>query len=248
MKPPTFEEPKVPENISISMLSREIRDKLKDMPEPEFDKLAKHIITAQFFLDSNPKLAFEHAKYALVMAEGLDIAHEMLGICAYRLGLYKLALRELTIARSRNEYNDFVPMIIDCFRGIGDFDRALEIAERMEREKFAEEVKTEFYIILAACKADHGDFDSAYSILNRELRLKGLSTSERVRLFEAKSELLERQGKNAAASELEAKVIPILEKLSKTYEESFVVYDLNDELDPKKQIPDSIDDITEPRV
>ncbi|MDR2538709.1 MAG: hypothetical protein LBC43_03625 [Bifidobacteriaceae bacterium] len=239
----SLKEPRCPENISISMLSRDIYEKLRVLPDAQMTQLANHIISTQFLLDSNPRLAFEHAKFALSLAGQLDIVREMLGICAYRLGLYKLALRELITARAFNNSNDFIPMIIDCYRGLGQFKKAVEIAERMQDEDFNDEIKTEFNIVMAAAKADDGDYDGAIGILNRELRIKGLSTMERVRLFEAKSEVLDQLGRKKEAQELENKVYPILDKLEKTYEESFIVYDLTDDDET-----DETDDVTEPRV
>jgi len=241
-------EPEIPEDLTINLLPSDIFVKIPTTLSNEMrTKLGLHIVATQFFLDQNPKLAFEHAKFCLLLAPGFDVTQELLGLCAYRLGLYKLALREFIQTRKRNHSNEYIPMIIDSYRALGKDDKAWQLANQFLNVELDIETRVEFMIVYASLLADKGEYETALQLIKKELREKGTPHPQRVRLFEAESYILEQMGKIEEAEEVMQKINLSLERQNRLEKNNVIVYDLEEESNPKDK-SNKVDDVTEPRV
>ena len=226
-----FQAPPIPEDITFAMLPRVSQARLRGLSKDLAQVVGQHIVASQQLISAEPELAYLHAQAAARKASRVEFARETLGIVAYQLGNYKVALRELRTARRINGYNDYLPIMADCERGLGNPEKALAIAASPEAKELGESERIEMTIVAAGARADLGEMEAGLALLNREMRSRGLSTPCRLRLMEAKALFLDRLGRVDEAEQIMRKVDAINEKYEDPRDEEVVVYDLEDDED-----------------
>src|SRR5699024_7673884 len=87
-------EPSLPENLQLDQLDFGARAQLKGLSKENADIVASHLIMASHHIDDDPKKAHEHALAASKRAGRIGVVRETLGITAYTIGDFALALRE----------------------------------------------------------------------------------------------------------------------------------------------------------
>jgi hypothetical protein len=84
-----------------------------------------------------------------------------MGITAYLVGDFALALRELRTHRRLAGTNASLPMMIDCERGLGRPERGIELARGVDRTELGDQWAVELAIALSGCRLDLGQTEQA---------------------------------------------------------------------------------------
>ncbi len=80
---------------------------------------------------------------------------------AYRQGDFGRALTEFRTVRRLSGSSHLLPLMVDCERGLGRHDRALELAASPEARQLGEEERLELAIVVSGVRRDLGQLDAA---------------------------------------------------------------------------------------
>jgi hypothetical protein len=105
-------------------------------------------------VDEDPERAHQHALAAARRAGRIPVVRETVGITAYLTGDFALALRELRTYRRLSGSNDQLPLMVDCERGLGRPDSALELAGDVVRSTLPVPVQVELAIARSGARLD----------------------------------------------------------------------------------------------
>ncbi len=194
-----YDGPDLPEHITGQEIDRGVIAQLKGLPEKLAARIAKHLAAAQEYIDSDPELAYRHALAARARASRLAVVREAAGETAYAAGHYAEALADLRAAKRMNGATDYLPIMADCHRALGQPDMALKLAKSPSVANFPAEAKAEMTIVEAGARRDMGQLDAAL----RTLELAPLTSKSRaswvVRLRYAYADTLLAAGREADA-------------------------------------------------
>ena len=118
-------------------------------------------MAAAQFLDEDEDLALEHAEHAAKRAGRVPAVREALGLVRYRRTEFADALREFRTARRLSGSNHLIAYMVDCERGLGRPDRALELASSADAKNLAEADNIELAIVVSGVRRDLGQADAA---------------------------------------------------------------------------------------
>jgi hypothetical protein len=171
------------------------------------------------FIDDDPELANQHALSAARRAGRVAVVRETAAITAYRLGDFSTALRELRTYRRISGRNDQLPMMVDCERGLGRPERALELGRSVERGALEPGVQVELAIAMSGARLDLGNPTAALG----ELEIPQLDPSTAYTwspaLYSAYAATLEELGRQDEADEWWARVDRAAEALAEAADE-----------------------------
>jgi hypothetical protein len=146
-------------------------------------------------IEQDPELAHKHAVAAAERAGRIGMVREVVGVTAYTVGEYALALRELLTFRRISGSNDQIPVMVDCERGLGRPDRALELGRSVDRASLPVSVRVNLAIAMSGARLDRGENDLALA----ELQIAELNPAKvfdySPALFRAYADTLEVLGK-----------------------------------------------------
>ena len=127
------------------------------------------------------------------------MSDEAAGETAYAAGHYAEALSELRAAKRMNGATDYLPIMADCHRALGNPEQAIKLAKSPSVANFSSEAKAEMTLVEAGARRDMGQLDAAL----RTLELAPLTSKSRsawvVRLRYAYADTLEAAGREADA-------------------------------------------------
>ncbi len=158
---PRHDDPAVDEDALPGELDRAAWRELKALTKENAEWVAGHLVMASRVVDEDPARAHQHALAAARRAGRIPVARETVGITAYLLGDFALALRELRTYRRLSGSNDQLPLMVDCERGLGRPDRALELASEVPRSSLDVAVQVELAIARSGARLDMGAPDLA---------------------------------------------------------------------------------------
>lgn len=189
--------PMIPEEITPKDLELGVRVQLKTLTAENADMVARHLAMVVLLINDDPELAHKHALAASQRAGRIAVVRETVGITAYRVGDFALALRELLTHRRISGSNEQIPLIVDCERGLGRPDRALEAGRAVDRSTLPAEARVNLAIAMSGARLDRNENDLALA----ELQIPELNI-ERVfdyspALFRAYAETLRAVGKES---------------------------------------------------
>jgi len=170
-----YDGPDLPEHITGKELDRSVTAQLKGLPEKLAARVARHLAAAGELIDSDPETAYQHTLAARARASRLAVVREAVGEAAYASGHYAEALAELRAAKRMNGATDYLPIMADCHRALGNPEQALKLAKSPSVVNFAPEAKAEMTIVEAGARRDLGQLDAAI----RTLELAPLTSKSR---------------------------------------------------------------------
>jgi len=153
--------PPVPEDVTGKELDRAVRAELSGLAPGTAEEVGKHLVMVARNLDDNPELAYEHAKRVKAMSQRLAVAREAMGLAAYHVGKWSEARSELRAFQRMSGSAEHLAMIADCERGLGNPQKALEIAGSPEASRLEPADRAELRIVAAGARADLGQPDAA---------------------------------------------------------------------------------------
>lgn len=167
-RPIDYDKPKsppIPDEITEKDLELGIRVQLKTLTPENAEKVARHLAMVSILHDQDPELAHQHALAAAERAGRIGMVRETVGVTAYGIGDFALALRELLTYRRISGSNDQVPLMVDCERGLGRPERGLELGREVDRTKLSPEVRVNLAIVMSGARLDLGQNDLALAEL-----------------------------------------------------------------------------------
>lgn len=153
--------PEIPLDVLPNQLDRVSRAQLKTLSKENADEVARHLVMAANLISVDPELAHAHAVSAGRRAGRIAVVRETLAITAYSIGDFALALRELRTYRRISGLDDQLPMMVDCERGLGRPEKALELGRSVPRAKLPVDVQVELAIAMSGARLDLGQTDAA---------------------------------------------------------------------------------------
>ena len=194
-----YDGPDLPEHVTGAELDRGVRAQLKGLPEKLAARVARHLAAAGTLIDEDPELAYRHTLAARARASRLAVVREATGEAAYAAGHYDVALAELRAAKRMNGATDYLPIMADCHRALGNPEQAIKLAKSPSVANFSTEAKAEMTLVEAGARRDMGQLDAAL----RTLELAPLTSKSRqawvVRLRYAYADTLEAAGRESDA-------------------------------------------------
>ena len=124
----------------------------------------------------------EQLAEATRIASRVGAVREAAGLTAYATGRWAQARSELRAARRLSGSDEFLPMIADCERGLGNPERALDLAGSPEAARLDKATTVELRIVASGARRDLGQLDAAVVTLQcPELRDESKPWSARLR-------------------------------------------------------------------
>jgi tetratricopeptide (TPR) repeat protein len=182
--------PPIPPDIEAKQLAPEIRRELSTLDRTTADAIARHLVAAGELIDEDPEAALSHARAARARSGRIAAVREAVGIAAYQCGDWSQALAELRAARRMGSKSPLLPLIIDCERGLGRPERALELARGPEASQLSGDQADELRIVIAGARADLGQLEQALTILSTPQLDPTRTGTTAARLFYAYAETL----------------------------------------------------------
>lgn len=166
--------PMIPEEITPKDLDMGVRIQLKTLTAENAEMVARHLAMAALLINDDAELAHKHALAASQRAGRIAVVRETVGVTAYRTGDFALALRELLSARRISGSNEQIALIVDCERGLGRPDRALEIGRSIDRATLPAESRVNLAIAMSGARLDRNENELALA----ELEIPELNPSK----------------------------------------------------------------------
>ncbi|CAB4633253.1 unannotated protein [freshwater metagenome] len=157
--------PIIPEAITPNDVDLIVRVQLKTLTAENAEMVARHLAMVSLLIDQDPELAHKHALSAARRAGRIAVVRETVGVTAYTVGDYPLALRELLAHRRISGSNDQLPLIVDSERGMNRPDRALKMAREVDRKTLTPAVRVNLAIAASGARLDLGENELALSEL-----------------------------------------------------------------------------------
>lgn len=162
-----YDGPPIPDEITGRELDRGVAAQLKSLPDKLAARVARHLAAAGVLLESDPQLAYQHARAARARAGRLAVVREAVGETAYAAGEYAEALAELRAAKRMNGAWDYIAIMADCERALGRPDRALALIRSAPVETLASPLHAELTIVEAGARRDRGEVEAALRTLEQ---------------------------------------------------------------------------------
>jgi hypothetical protein len=163
--------PELPVEASIDDFDKPTQKALLSLGERYGEQVARHLSAAGRLMESDPELAYRHARTAADRAGRIDIVREAAGIAAYLTGRYAEAGRELRAYRRLAGVEEHLPILADIERGLGRPEKAIELAHSEEGRRLRGAEAVELTIVVAGARGDLGEFAAAKAMLGRASRV-----------------------------------------------------------------------------
>jgi tetratricopeptide (TPR) repeat protein len=195
------DDPELPESVTAADLDRIARNELKTLEKENAEGVARHLAMAARLIDDDPALAHRHALSAARRAGRIGVVRETLAITAYAIGDFALALRELRTYRRITGRDDELPMMVDCERGLGRPQKALELGRTVPKSSLPVPVQVELSIAMSGARLDLGQLDAALTELEIPQLDPSTAFSYSPALFDAYGIVLEELGRDDEAEQ-----------------------------------------------
>lgn len=163
---PKLPEPRIAEGVTGKELDRSVHQQLRTLSKENADGVAQHLVMVAALLEVDDLEGAEaHAETAVRRAGRVPAAREALGLVAYRKGEWARALSEFRTARRLSGSSHMLPLMVDCERGLGRPERALELAMSPESKTLAVEERVELAIVISGIRRDLGQFEASQQAL-----------------------------------------------------------------------------------
>lgn len=193
-------EPAIDEDVTGGELDRSVRGQLRTLSKENAEGVAQHLVMVARRLEEEDYVgALAHAETVVRRAGRVPAAREALGFVAYRAGDYARALTEFRTVRRLSGSSHLLPLMVDCERGLGRPERALELLRSPEARVLGPEDQVEMLIIGSGIRRDMGAPQAA--VLALQSKLAGPPRPWSARLYYAYADALLDAGRRDEARE-----------------------------------------------
>jgi tetratricopeptide (TPR) repeat protein len=197
---PRTPEPPLPDHLDTSALERGVRAELGTLSKANAEIVAAHLVAAAGLIDSDPRLALEHARAARGRASRVGAVREAVGVAAYHAQEWAEALTELRTARRISGDARTLPLLADCERALGRASQAVRMLSDPDVAKLDPETRIELLIVVAGARRDLGQLDAALAVLARGGLDRDRARPGSARLWYAYADALQAGGRNEEAA------------------------------------------------
>ena len=195
------DDPVIAEGLEVSELHPSARNELKALAPENAEFVGQHLAMAARLIDVDPELAHLHAISASRRGGRIASVRETLGLTAYTIGDFALALRELRTFRRISGSFDQVALEVDCERGLERPDRALELGRSVDRSTLPDLAAANLAIAMSGARLDQGNAQLALAELEIPQLNPNTAFAYSPALFAAYAEVLAELGRTVEASE-----------------------------------------------
>lgn len=193
-------EPAIDDDVTGGELDRSVRGQLRTLSKENAEGVAQHLVMVARRLEEEDYVgALAHAETVVRRAGRVPAAREALGFVAYRSGDYARALTEFRTVRRLSGSSHLLPLMVDCERGLGRPERALELLRSPEARALGPEDQVEMLIIGSGIRRDMGAPQAA--VLALQGKLAGPPRPWSARLYYAYADALLDAGRRDEARE-----------------------------------------------
>lgn len=179
-------------------LDRSVHHQLRTLSKENAEGVAQHLVMVSALMEAEDyESAMAHAETAVRRAGRVPAAREALGMVAYRTGDFARALGEFRTVRRISGSDHLLPLMVDCERGLGRLERALDLAQSPESRRLPTEERVELAIVVSGIRRDLGQTDAALI----SLQIPQLKKSNQPRLAYAYADTLLGLGRAEEARE-----------------------------------------------
>lgn len=169
-------EPAIAEGVTGRELDRSVWMQLRTLSKENAEGVAQHLVMVAALLEDDLQGAQAHAETAVRRAGRVPATREALGLVAYRQGDWGRALGEFRAVRRLSGSSHLLPLMVDCERGLGRLERALELAASPEARTLGRDERVELAIVVSGIRRDLGQFAAARAGLEvPELTARGIA-------------------------------------------------------------------------
>ncbi|MFM7029766.1 MAG: hypothetical protein ACKOWK_01705 [Micrococcales bacterium] len=169
--PERAKSPMIPEEITEKDLDLLVRVQMKTLSPENAERVSRHLAMVNLLINDDPELAHRHALAAADRAGRIGVVRETLALTAYTIGDFALALREMQAYRRISGKDDQLPIMVDCERGLGRPDKALELGRSVDPKTLDAGVRVNLAIAMSGARLDRGENQLALA----ELEIKELN-------------------------------------------------------------------------
>lgn len=233
--------PEIDDDVTGRELDKAAASQLNSLNENNRPLVAKHLVMAGRLIDVDPALAQEHALAASRRGGRLAVVREAVALTCYAAGDFAEAVRELRTYRRISGDHTHLPVQMDCERGLGRPEKAVELGGSEEAQSLRGAVRAELAMVLSGAHSDLGDPAAALQALQIPELQRDRAFSFSPRLFTAYSEALEAGGRAEEAQQWHRQAFIAERALGAGAFESPEILDFDDEPADLPRVKDVID-------
>lgn len=201
--------------VPSGQLPKWVRDEIvrstpKDRREPSLSHLSKAMAD---FADERYRAALPELRKAKKLSPRSSVVRELLGLSAYRSGLWEEALRELRTFRRITGDLIHMPVEMDCLRALDRPEDVVKTWERLQSHDVSPSVNHEARVVFASFLLDQGKPREAWPIVKPGRLIASPSEPELRRWYVAARVALQAGDKDAAR-----RIVAALEKQELDFE------------------------------
>lgn len=174
---------------------------LRGLSKDTAERVAKHIIMMQDLVEEDPQIAWQHAQAATRIAGRIGAVREAAGICAYHIGEYQAAVREIrTFRRISGLIQAHKQVEVDALRALGKIDKAKEVIAQADILQMPLDERIELIIVKAAITEQEEGVQAALTIMREIAWLENTTNAAKSRYYLFMADLLETNGDKQQAA------------------------------------------------
>lgn len=163
---PRLPEPAIDEDVTGAELDRAVHAELRTLSKENAKGVAQHLVmVARRLAEDDAVGALAHAETAARRAGRVAPVREALGLVAYHTGDWARALREFRTVRRLSGSSHVLPYLVDCERGLGRPERALELARSAEGSTLEPAERAELAVVVSGIRRDLGQVEASLAEL-----------------------------------------------------------------------------------
>ncbi|MDO4899973.1 hypothetical protein [Actinomyces sp.] len=188
----------------------------------------------QRLLDSDPELAYQHARYAASHAGRVAVVRESAGIAAYLSGHYSEALREIRAARRLSGLDLHRAIEADCERALGRYNQAIKVAQEADPSQLDDIEEAEIAMVISGVRHDMGQSELGLMVIEEAIMMFRGDRETLRRLHSVRADRLEELGRNEEAASVRRRIGMVEEQ---DHIDEVEVYDIEDDYEQSEGVP-----------
>lgn len=219
-------------DVEAQDLDSSARRELRALGRTNAESVARHLVMVQRLLDTDPELAYQHARFAASHAGRVAVVRESAGIAAYLSGHYNEALRDIHAARRLSGLDLHRAIEADCERALGRYERALRAAENADPSQLDDVEEAEIAMVVSGIRHELGESELGLIVIEEAIMMFRGDRETLRRLHSVRADRLEELGRVEEAERIRER---IGEGPEADEEEDVEVYDLEEETDESEE-------------
>lgn len=224
----------MPEDVTPQDLEASARRELRALGRANAENVARHLVMVQRFMESDPELAHQHARYAASHAGRIAVVRESAGIAAYLSGHYAEALRDIRAARRLSGLDLHRAIEADCERALGRYEQALRAAREADPSQLDDAEEAEIAMVVSGVRSETGHPELGLVVIEEAILLFRGDRETLRRLHSVRADRLDELGRGEEAAAIRHRI----GDGPRQPEEPVEVFDIEDDFDDERASQD----------